>query len=375
MLTISTHNGSSVSREHNRRNEKVVSKEAHIRADGIHETWRDYSVKEAYHRIFDGAVAEYNARQKRKDRMISDYLKDIRNDSKKHPVYELVVGVYGEIDNQTCHSILREFAENWQVRNPSLALIGAYYHADEQGSKPHIHLDYVPVGRGYRNGMSIQSSLNKALENMGFETKGKNTAQIQWEKRENEYLERLCNARGYSVDHPMRGKEKVEHLDTNIYKLTQAESSLKAQYELLRGQYEGFKAEAVKEVQMVKEKFSEAQYELKRLEASKELAEIKVNALQGQIDTLMGQINALKGDNKKLLEENKALSSKVKELRENKVLSMTYEGVKQYMRDFKRYIANTYSDLTEAPKEAQKIVEEYNELENLMETHDIEYDE
>lgn len=32
---------------------------------------------DAYHRLFDGAVERYNARQKRKDRMIGDYFEHL----------------------------------------------------------------------------------------------------------------------------------------------------------------------------------------------------------------------------------------------------------------------------------------------------------
>lgn len=44
-VTISTHNGTAVAREHNIRNEKVVSKEKHINPDGIHEVWIDEPIK------------------------------------------------------------------------------------------------------------------------------------------------------------------------------------------------------------------------------------------------------------------------------------------------------------------------------------------
>lgn len=35
--------------------------------------WKDETIVQAYHRIFDDAVAEYNAKQKRKDRQIKGY--------------------------------------------------------------------------------------------------------------------------------------------------------------------------------------------------------------------------------------------------------------------------------------------------------------
>ena len=45
--------------------------------------WNEYYVqqpiKEVYQQIFGPAIAEYNAKQKRKDRQVTDYLTDIRN--------------------------------------------------------------------------------------------------------------------------------------------------------------------------------------------------------------------------------------------------------------------------------------------------------
>ena len=87
--TISTHNGSSVARQHNLRNQKVVSKEEHIDAEGVHKTWLDIRPRDAYKRLFDEARLKYNAEQKEKghpERQIDDYYKKIRDDKKKHPV-------------------------------------------------------------------------------------------------------------------------------------------------------------------------------------------------------------------------------------------------------------------------------------------------
>ena len=47
-VTISTHNGSQVSRQHNLRNPKVIVKEDHIDPNGHFEVWRDEDPKSAY---------------------------------------------------------------------------------------------------------------------------------------------------------------------------------------------------------------------------------------------------------------------------------------------------------------------------------------
>lgn len=220
-FTIATHNGSVVARDHNIRNKKIVSKESHIDPNGIHETWIDERPKQAYERLFGKAVAAYNQKQTREDRKITNYYNDICKDSKKHPVYEMIVGIGNHdnrIDDATGKQIMREFVDTWAERNPNLALIGAYYHADEEGV-PHVHCDYVPVAHGYSRGMETQTGLVKALGEMGFYKKGKATAQIQWEQRENNTLETLCKARGLEIDHPR--EENIKHLNTDAYKASQ----------------------------------------------------------------------------------------------------------------------------------------------------------
>ena len=218
-VTISTHNGSQVAYEHNVRNPKVVSKEEHIDLEGVHESWRDIKPREAYEKLFGGAVKRYNERQQREDRKIKNYYADVCKDAKKHPVYEMIIGVYPQegqkLGKDMQKRILREFVDGWQTRNPNLFMCGAYYHEDEEG-QPHVHIDYIPVARGYTRGMDTQTGLVKALEQQGIVKEGKLTAQIQWEKKENEHLEKLCRARGLEVEHPeIEGRE---HLETKEYK-------------------------------------------------------------------------------------------------------------------------------------------------------------
>lgn len=224
-VTIATHNGSAYRREHNVRNEKVVSKEAHIQKDGVFEIWHDEKPREAYGRIFGEAQRAYNEKQARADRKIDSYYNEVSKDAKKHAVYEMIIGVYGYEDGvQLCSeeegkAIMREFVDGWQERNPNLEIIGAYYHADEEG-EPHVHIDYVPVAHGYKNGMETQNGLVKAFGEMGFEKQGRATAQIQWEARENATLDSICRKHGLEVDHPK--DENRQHVHTETYKAQQA---------------------------------------------------------------------------------------------------------------------------------------------------------
>lgn len=241
--TISTHNGSAVARDHNIRNRKVTDKEGHIDPNGRYEIWHDERLVDAYHRIFDEAVDRYNAKQKRADRKIENYLTEVKKDGKKHPVYEMIIGIYGgDYPNEIREQIMRDFVGGWKERNPNLEMIGAYFHADEPGAAPHVHIDYIPVARGYKRGMDTQNGLAKALEQQGL-WGGKDglTGQIRWEKRENAVLEMICNDYGIEVEHP---GTKRDHLDTpeykalteEIQKVSQERDSLKEEVTALKEQ-------------------------------------------------------------------------------------------------------------------------------------------
>jgi len=227
MITISTHNGSSVAVKHNLRDFAVVSKENHIDLTRSHETWLHEDVETAYERIFGEAVKAYNEKQKRTDRQISSYYEEVCKDERRHPVYEMIIGLYGdEVDDESGKDIMKKFVDTWEGRNPNLELIGAYYHADEEGV-PHVHIDYIPVAHGYKRGMEMQAGLDKALREQGFESSTiYQTAQIAWEKRENAYLEELCIEQNFEVIHPDREKRKKEkikaqHEKTEVYKARQ----------------------------------------------------------------------------------------------------------------------------------------------------------
>lgn len=222
-VTIATHNGHILSRGHNLRLENEISNKTHIDKTGEHETWFDAPVHDVYRRIFGEALARYNDRQKRADRKIKDYYDHVSRDKQKHARYEIIVGVYNgfgckdiECGKQLGKEILRVYADTWKERNPNLELLGVYYHADEEG-EPHLHIDYVPVAHGYKKGLDTQACLNKALEEQErfFEFDGerksiKDNAVVRWTKRENEFLERLCETAGLKVEHPRTGEKHMQ---------------------------------------------------------------------------------------------------------------------------------------------------------------------
>jgi len=230
LATIATHNGTSLSQSHNQREGKA-SKDKHIDPSRTpqNETIYHERIQDAYSRLFDASVAEYDQKQ-HKGRKIGNYYDKIKADKKKNVAYELIVGVYPDkntrdFTQEQGKEILKEYFAGWKERNPHLEAVGAYYHADEEG-EPHLHIDYIPVATNCQRGPKTQTALVKALNQQGITGEKDKfvTAQMKWEARENAVLEGLCLDRGIEVRHPQRdSQEKTKHLDTPEYKQAQEE--------------------------------------------------------------------------------------------------------------------------------------------------------
>ena len=214
--------------------------------------WNEYYVrqpiKEAYEQIFGPAVEEYNAKQKRKDRQIVDYLTDIKNSgNKEKQFYEIVVQIgkkedtgvlddNGELSEgaKAAKEILDEYARSFQERNPNLYLFNAVLHMDE--ATPHLHLDYIPVAHGYKTKMHTRNSLTKALQEMGIEpaTSRNDTETMHWQLRERDYLREMCQERNLEVE--ILGEKRDNYSIPEYKAARQAADQLTAELEILNAE-------------------------------------------------------------------------------------------------------------------------------------------
>lgn len=222
--TISLHTeGDRMVRGHNRR-DAVTLKEDHIDHDGIHEIWIDQDIKQFYRDKFSDAVEQFNARNRKTghaERNVDNYLSDVKNDDKKHVVYETIIQIGSQEQCPTeavCKEIFKEYLEEFIENNPTMHVIGAYYHADEE--TPHLHLDYVPVATELSRGMHTQNSHNKAIEQLGIEKgKYKNLAHA-FQERERNRLEQVCKEHGLDIQRGVCA-DKRRHMEQDLYKLQQ----------------------------------------------------------------------------------------------------------------------------------------------------------
>ena len=238
--TISFHNGSSWSRGHNVRDKRFVKEQHHIdkSLSDNNIILVDEFVRKAYDRIFGEAVAEYNSKQKRSDRRIGNYYNKIKQDKRKHIVYECIIQIGDKDDTGNNAPLekeaLKRFVEDWERRNPNLKLIGAYIHADEPDGTVHLHIDYIPVAECTR-GMKLQNSLDKALQQQGFKTESiHKTAQIAWQDSERKALIDICKELGIDVYKTSQGVTKGrEHLYKAEYQQLKETAKRQMEWELL----------------------------------------------------------------------------------------------------------------------------------------------
>lgn len=213
---------------HNRRAYQQIGRELpdNIDATKSHENivLVDMDIRQAYDDIFGEALDEYNARQKRADRKIESYYDHIQKSKNGENLFYEDVVQWGSAEDfqspqvrEKAKNALVQYAEYFEERNPNLRLIGAYIHMDE--ASPHLHLDYIPVAHGYKNGLKTRNSLDRAMKQMGFHPKNesrKNNATKLWKEHEREVFGEIC--RGYGLDVEPERKSARASLTVDEYK-------------------------------------------------------------------------------------------------------------------------------------------------------------
>lgn len=168
-------------------------------------------IKAVYHELFDDALERYNTKQTRDDRKISDYYEKIRSGKQEKPFHELILQI-GDKDNigatgeygELAKTILDEYFQHFQERNPTLRVFSAHLQMDE--ASPHLHIDFVPFTTGSKRGLDTRVSLKQALAALGFKggTRGM-TEWNQWVQAEKEQLAEVM------LNHGIKWEQKGTH--------------------------------------------------------------------------------------------------------------------------------------------------------------------
>lgn len=126
------------------------------------------------------------------------------------------------VDPEVMRKIARDYFAGWNARNPNLYLFRGDFHNDEwyrvtkggtsiEGlpgqwckGEGHVHASFVAHAGGYQRGLSIQASITKALDAMGYRNTYDDTGRLvtaweQWQDAERNALAEIAKGYGYEI--------------------------------------------------------------------------------------------------------------------------------------------------------------------------------
>ena len=204
---------------HNRRD--FIAENVDSSRTPLNVEYRNEDIRAVYHELFDDALARYNEKQTRRDRVIDDYYEKIRTGKQEKLFEELIIQIGNKDDmnassenGQLAKQILDEYMQSFQQRNPTLRVFSAHLHMDE--ATPHLHIDFIPFTTGSKRGLETRVSLKKALEAIGFAGGTKSHTELnQWIEAEKQVLASIM-AR-HDIEWEQKGTHE-EHLSVLDYK-------------------------------------------------------------------------------------------------------------------------------------------------------------
>ena len=283
-------------------------------------------LQNTYHELFNNALQKYNDRQERDDRKIKNYLSHIQNSKQEKPFHEVVVQIGNRDNTEDNSSLLVEYAESFEKRNPQMKVVGAIVHMDEE--TPHLHLDYVPFITGQKRGLGTRVSNDKAILQMGYKSWN------DWRSQEEKAVENILQQHGLertimhnserhrTVDGYKKEQRLIEsHLQT--IKAQQIDLPMPTIKKSLRGRemvdYEEYmRLQEQYRLQKQENTSLEAQNQVLRAESKKveeKLAKIKSKRYVARNEALEHDNVDLHFQNQNIAEENRLLRSENMDLR------------------------------------------------------------
>jgi len=309
-------------------------------------------IEEAYHQLFDAALVEFNAKQKRKDRCIENYYEKIRDGKQEKTFYEVIfqvgnkddMGATGE-NAELAKTILDKFYRSFLERNPQLHVYSAHLHMDE--ATPHLHIDFIPFTTGSKRGLSTRVSLKQALADQGITGEGRSlTERDLWVQKEKEALAEIMLEHG--IEWEQKGEQR-EHLSVLEYKREKRQEELAE----LTQQTE----QKAQEYSALEKKVEKIQKQNVAIEAVEKI-EAKPMVLSSKVTLERSEYESLSTAAKKYV---------VQEKKEHK-LQKALDAANKIIAELK----NTIADLTRKLAAATKELAEYKSVRNKLNAANVE---
>ena len=316
-------------------NREIITKNVDQSRTCYNVTYVKETLEEAYEKLFGEEVRRYNE-GKKPCRQISNYLEYIQQSKNgEKTFYEIIVQVgnmydcgIGTKNGEMAKEILDAYMKDFKKRNPNIYVFNAVLHMDEK--TPHIHIDYIPIARGYKQGLQIRNSLDKALKQQGIDGKSnkKENSTQNWQEKEKKALAKLLEERGHERA-PESGLKR-KHRSVENYK---------SECQIVNAKVKKLPAQIETAPMMLnKERVTVKKTDLEKLEKRAKLATIHNDAMgeaEKLIDVKKQEMDALR---REIIAEHKIVHDERIRLEET---VQAYEE----LYDSQREINKAYSDL------------------------------
>lgn len=200
------------------------------------------NIKDLYQKEFGDAIKQYNSKQARADRQITDYFNHVSKLKNQQVAVELIIQVGSKSDwenlslkdRQKTLPIFQNQIAKFQADYPNFKIAQAVAHLDE--STPHLHIVGVPIGVGKNKGLSKKVQKN-AIFNKKTLTKMQANMRMQAERDCRQYLSPYISfknkQKGRNIDYK---KTELISLNTSIKRAKEQLESLNKQNNKLQKQ-------------------------------------------------------------------------------------------------------------------------------------------
>lgn len=310
---------------HNRRTFTAENVDAVRTKNNI--VFRSDNIKRVYSDLFGAALQQYNDKQTRKDRRIPDYYEKIRT-SKQEKLFHEVIFQIGNKDDMNARdekgalakTILTEFMDSFQERNPQLRVFSAHLHMDEE--TPHLHIDFVPFTTGSKRGLETRVSLKQALAQQSFV--GGSRSETEWNKwiqAEKEELSTVMERHGVEWKQLGTHNYRLDVLDYKKQERTKEVAALETEVNRIESKLKGLQEKEEYVSLNVDKYYTEKEWQVPSIPPMmgakvyrERLIIPLVNNLKAVIKTVVSQYLRLKSSYKELMQNVSNMKNEIKSL-------------------------------------------------------------
>ena len=203
---------------------------------------------------------------------------------------------------------------SFEERNPNFAIACSVMHNDEWHGTPHLHIDFVPIGEGYKKGPEKQLGFERALACMGYTDRI--TAFYEWRDKEHQILKDICNC--YGIETKTKAEEQADYrgetLPVDVY--SNAMRDAKADAEIIKESAKISAKHIRKEAEsqadeirtQAREALDTANSKAQKITAT---AEKKAEVLRSESKRLTAENDTLRKDNESYSKKNDDLGKQI----------------------------------------------------------------